>query len=232
MITMTEVEPVTAAIRLDGTVSLSEVASTFVKAPEDKAGSLPGFPKAAPPVEIIKDAVNRLKHVYRVVSPPEGSRRPLTDNELLTITRERVEIDTLLDALGARKEAISEIIRVHLDDQARLGGKRPARDAKGHYVAARPQQPFQVPVPAAGQAWSQEYRSTGVTVSTDELFAAFEAGEITRAEYLAFTRETRVLDEDKARIWMRKHQARGLEILRRITKVGRPATSLYLRKAA
>src|SRR6516165_7886737 len=161
-------------------------------------------------------------------------------NSVDLLTREKNVITAVGTVLAAREKAISEIIRVHMDvaaeeagvaiprDQAAPDGTvivaATPRDQNGHYLLAGPQAPHQVQ--SGPVAWSQEYGASAPAPSDGELQAAFEGGEITAEDYNSVTRLVRVFDPIKARAYIRKSPARGLSVLRRITRGGTPKASL------
>lgn len=174
------------------------------------------------------------------------ARRSLTAGELAALTAERNAITAVTEPLGKRVKAITEHIRMHIDVAAEeagaatpaavyRGGKliTPATErvasgaAKGHYLLAAPQAPYEVPVQGYDDCWQQRYVSGGVSQSLSALEALAETGEITRKEYLALTRESRSLAQDKITAFIAKDPARGLEILAAITERAPASASVY-----
>lgn len=168
-------------------------------------------------------------------------RRELTDSELYDLFAEDETLNTVAKQLDLRIKDLREIVRVHLDVRAEEQGRavaRPhvgveatAREPKGHYLLASPQNAETVEIPGTDKVYSAEFKRGTVTIDADELLRLYDDGEITREEYLAFTRETRVLDENKAGDFINKNPERGMEILKKITRATDPSYSLYLRKA-
>lgn len=213
-----------------------------VHVPTAEAAPFPELPSPVAMTPEATDALQRLPRMFGTLSLTR--RRRLTPRELDGLMAEVAVISHVTGVLGPRLEEIKEIIRVHIDKHAEYEGaavpadilgpdgavSTPAtpRDQKGHYLLARPKDGYQVP--AGPMAWTQEYRAGTVTPSGEELLAAYEKGTITRAEYLGFTREARVFDEDNAKKFIRRNPARGLTILRLITRRTAPSSALAVRK--
>jgi hypothetical protein len=168
-------------------------------------------------------------------------RRELTDAELLDLFTEDEILSTVTKQLDLRIKDLREIVRVHMDVRAEEQGRAVARphvgveatprEPKGHYLLASAQNAETVLIPGTDKAYSAEYKRGAVTIDADELLRLYETGKINREEYLAFTRETRVLDETKAGKFINDNPERGMEILKLISKAAAPSYSLYLRKA-
>jgi hypothetical protein len=245
-----ELEPVLAgALRLladkPGS-TLAELAGTVVPEPEQQpAQTATGFPDLPAKIELdeaASRALSRLPDVFGGIWLDK--RRHLTAIEVDMLTEEARVIRDLAPVLGKRLEAIKEIVRVHMDVQAErdhvvlrqpqvdpqegtiLAPATP-RDQHGHYLLAGPKKPHQVQV--GNVAWSQEYSSGSASTSLGALNDLLDTGAITRKEYLAMTREARVFDDLGMLAFIRKHPARGLEILRKITRRDSAKSSLYLR---
>jgi hypothetical protein len=252
MSTATDVEPVLAGalalLREKPEITLEDLAAQVAAAipvtPAPVAKPFPALPNEAVLTEEVLAALKGLPKVWGSVVIKD--RRSLTAEEITRITAERLIITQIGAALAARDKAIAETIRVHMDVAAEEAGvavpkdqlapdhtvivAATPRDQNGHYLLAGSQKPHQVP--AGPVAWSQEYSAAAPAPSDGELQAAYEAGDISRADYLAVTRQVRVFDPVAARAYIRKVPARGLAVLRRITVGGTPKSSLYLRKVS
>lgn len=212
-------------------------------------GALKDFPKLPLEREYtteLDEQVRQVRGVFGRVNPE--SRRTLSDRELTMVREEHRVLDFVSKALNDRVEDLKEYVRTSIDVSAEEQGiavpkskvdtetgevivAATPRDAKGHYILAKEKNPFKVAINGTGEAYSQEFKKGKVSVDGEKLLDLYEAGEISREEYLAFTRETRVLDEGKAGEFIRKNSERGLEILKKITTQGPPSTQLYVRKA-
>lgn len=207
------------------------------------------FPPVPKPVEITdkqKKALRRLKDVFAVVQPTE--RRALKDEELAALYEEREVLKVILDLLDGREEDIKTLVRTHMDVIAEETGvavpkavvepqtgkvivEPSPRDQHGHYVLCVKGTPERCDIPGTDQAWSREFRSAGTTIDGNRLAELYDAEEITREEYLGFTREVRVFDGDKAKKFIEQNPVKGLSLLRRITTRSGVGSSLFVRKA-
>lgn len=234
---------------LKRTSDINTVASALV---EDDLPATDGqvipFPKLPKPRKVTRELqaqMDRLPGVFGWVELEE--RRTLSDAELEELRTEHKTLDEVMTALRKRIEDLKEIVRTDMDvraeedniafpkDIVRKGvvvAKATPRDSKGHYILAKGKgQPYKVPIDGTGEAYSQEFRQGKVTVEGEKLLDLYDAGKITRDELLAFTRETRVLDESKAGAALREDPERALEILRMITTHEPPSTALFVREA-
>jgi hypothetical protein len=190
------------------------------------------FPAPAKPVNFtttLRSALRNLPKTFGLVSPAE--RRRLGTEELAQLTAEIITIDTVSTQLGTRKTAIQEIVRTHMDFVAEaegVAGDRVADGvAKGHYLAAKPSEPFEIPVDGYADCWQQRFVKGKTSQDKTILDGLVEAGTISREEMLGFTREVRTLDDAKIAAFIRKNPARGLQILAAITTRSAPSASLY-----
>lgn len=207
----------------------------------------PAVPKTPILTEKEHTALGRLPEVFAKVLVED--RRTLKPEEIKSLFDEKVTLQTILKALDKREEVINENIRTHVDvdheeraiavpkDKVNRQGdvivKATERDAKGHYIFARPQQPTRVPVPDTNEEFSLEYRKGRgqVVIDGDELLGMYEDERITRAQYLSMTREMRVFDEEKASKAAEKDEA-IMEILVEISRrqITKPGTNLNIRE--
>jgi hypothetical protein len=206
------------------------------------------FPAVAPVRTITEaqtEALKVLPEVFGKVQP--GTRRTLKPEEITTLFKEREVLKTIGDLLDGREEDIKTIVRHHMDVDAEERGvavpksqvdpatgqvivQATERDQNGHYVLCAPKKPERLNVPGTDQAWSREYRTGGVNDDQGErLLALYEAGDITREDYLAFTREVRVYDPAKAMESIKKNPER-LALLRKISQRTGVSTALFVRK--
>jgi len=214
--------------------SLAAVAAAMlVEMPEVEALA-PAAPTVPAPVELtpeVKQALEQMSEVFAAVQPTE--RRRLSDTEVAALYIERDVVKKVGEVLAGREENIKEYVRNHLDVVAEETGRTDAntpRDGKGHYVVAEKGKPERLPIAGTNQAFSREFRSGKASVDGSRLLDMYEAGEISREDYLAFTREMRVFDEDKA-LKAINDDPKRLEILARLAVPANPTTSLFVRKA-
>lgn len=244
------IERGTYALRQNPDVALADLAAqiteevpTFWAAP----GVVVPFPDVPSPVTLtpaIREALEALPEVFGKTSIEK--RRTMTDAEILDVYREHEALKALEDALKSRRDSLKTYVRHHLDVDAEETNRAiPAdvydkdgnkiaeaspRDPHGHYVLGEKGKPERLNIPGTNQAFSREASSYKAKVSGDRLQELYEAGEITREEYLSFTREVRVFDEEKARKALSKDKSL-LGLLARITERGGMKSALYVRKA-
>lgn len=175
------------------------------------------------------EAIRALPEVFGRVSPAE--RRVLTDRELAELGAEDIVLRQVADLLADRKKAVAEIVRGHADAAAEAAGLAPAvRAADGHYLLSpRPGMPFQIRIPGTPRSWSLEFRTGSVRYDSAALRDLRDEGGITRAEFDGMTE--RVFSPARAAEYIRRHPARGLEILKGITRKGAAGNSLFLRRS-
>lgn len=193
-----------------------------------------------------RQALDAIPVVFGKVHPAEP--KILDDEEMATLFDEREIVREALAPLQGRDEVIKEIIRHHMDlvaeerniavpkDIVRGGtlvSEATPRDKAGHYILASKGNPERANIPGTDQAWSREYREGGVSfaLAADDLLAMYEAGKITRENYLAMTRETRVFDEAKTMEAVRKDPETYLPILKAVAVRSDNGTSMFVRKA-
>jgi hypothetical protein len=244
------IERGTFALRKNSDMSLEELAAAITEE-VPSFWSMPGqvvpFPEVPTPVVMtpeIQEALNALPAVFGKVNLDK--RRTMTEEEILDVYKEHEALKALETALKDRRDNLKTYVRHHLDVDAeetnravpadvfdKKGNKiveASPRDKAGHYVLGEKGKPERLHIPGTNMDFSREAASYKAALSGERLTELFEAGEITREEYLAFTREVRVFDEDKARKAIAKDK-RFLGLLARITERGGMRSALYVRKA-
>jgi hypothetical protein len=197
------------------------------------------FPDPAPVVKFtpaLRKALGALPKLVGNVNPT--TRRLLEPTELAAVTDERNAINAVVKPLAKRLDAISEMVRHHQDLQAERDGIADPETsdrvgsgvAENHYMLAQPEVPFETPVEGYEDSWRQVYVAGRAYQSMEVLLELLEKGEITRQEFLAFTTATRVIDQNKAQVFIAKNPGRGLQILGAITRRGAAGASLYAPK--
>jgi hypothetical protein len=222
-----------AEIEDSGTFTVADLADKLVS-PDRTMDSKTPFPPVPSQVEVtdaLKARMRQLPSVFGKVRPT--TRRELEPTELTSLSDEVSVIDALSTILGERRKQIGEAIRVHQDVHAeRTGDAKGATrvaegKAQGHYLLAKPGDPFNTEVPGYKGTWQQRFVK-GKSRIDEKLLAALVRDEvITKAEFNAMTRTVRVLDHDKLAVAIRKNPGRFLRILASITRKGAPSASLY-----
>ena len=225
---------VIAQVQGEKPFTVSELAG-LLAAPAATLPEAESFPAPPSPVSLtgtLKGALRALPRVFGLVVPTE--RRRLEAAEVRRLTDEINAIDALSTEIGNRKKAIQEYMRTHMDftgegdETVTSATIRVAEGvAKGHWLLARPGEPYEVPVEGYSECWQQRYVKGSAEVSQALLEKLAAEGTITRAEHLGFTREVRKLDEDRITDFIRKSPARGLAILAAITTRSAPSASVY-----
>lgn len=205
---------------------------------DEEAQPFPDLPEQVELTPVARAALNRLAKVFGGLSI--RTRRALTGQELRALTDEAMTIADLEKVLAARLAEVKEIIRVHLDveaeeagvavSKARRGVMATLRDRHGHYLLGREKVPKEIPVPGYKRGWKQSFVSGGAKTAPTpaELLKLYGDELVTRAEYLAVSREVRAFDPDRAMAFVRRNPERGLAILRALTKREGPGSALHM----
>jgi hypothetical protein len=215
-------------------LNITELADRLLAplAPEPLDGPFPDPPKASAVSDKLRAALRAVPAVFGGVQPTE--RRKLEAAEVKSLTDEAAVITAIAGPLGARLKDIQALMRMHGDFVAEEQGMANERIAggvgKGHWLAATPGSPFEIPVEGYEDPWQQRYVKGGTETSLAALEALEADGTVTRQEFLAMTATVRQLDETKMASFIHKNPLRGLEILRKITKRSAPGASLYAPK--
>jgi hypothetical protein len=219
----------------DPKATLASVAAALLQEMPEVEALAPAVPTAPAVVELtpdVKDALAQIPEVFAAVQPTE--RRLLSDTEVAALYMERDVVKKVSEVLAGREENIKEYVRNHFDIVAEETGRvdeSTPRDGKGHYVVTSPSDKYEVlPVEGTNQVFRREFRSGKAAVDGSRLLDMYEAGDISREDYLAFTREMRVFDEDKA-LKAINDDPKRLEILARLAVPASPSTALFVRKA-
>lgn len=237
------------AARKNPDASLTELAQSITEEPPLYWGGsdLIPFPPVAPTLVLTdthKEALKALPEVFGQVQPEE--RRTLSEDEIKKVYDEHEVLKVIEELIGSRRDALKTTIKHHLDvdaEERNLAVPQPVvvkstgevkveaspRDAHGHYVLGEKGKPERLPIPGTNQAWSREFRGGSTSVSGARLDELYEAGEISKEDYYAFTREKRVFDEEKARKSIAKNP-RLFDLLARMTTRSGVGSAMFIRK--
>jgi hypothetical protein len=237
------------ALRSNPTASLKELAEQITEEPPLYWGGtdLVPFPAPAPTLVITDDdraALMALPEVFGKVQPTE--RRALSPEEVKAAYDEHEVLKTIETLIASRRDAIKTTVKHHFDVMAEEENRavpKPVikrgtnevvveaspRDADGHYVLGKKGEPERWPIPGTNMAWSREFRGGLTSLSGARLKELYEAGEVSKEDYYAFTKEQRVFDEEKARASLAKNP-RLYDLLVRITTRGGVGSSIWVRK--
>lgn len=222
-------------LKSDPSLDLSEaLAKLATLPPVDPAKPV----KMSTAIELVTDklleAIKQLPSVFGKVKPPKV-RRTLTASELMLLRDEKVEIDAAEGALKKRKTEIHEMISVHFDvlaeKQRKITPEKAPTNKDGHYLIASAGNPETAPVKGGEKHFTRQKAKDKVDWSFEKLVSLLEAGEITKAEFLSMTSQTRVLDEGKIKrlLTLPSKMRRAQEITSKITVVKYGALSIHLR---
>lgn len=209
---------------------------TAAKAPE----SFPGLPDELAATKELGEALAALPALFNKIHPT--TRRAFDAKELEAVGAELVAIRDVLDVLGQREEDIKEFFRTHQDVHAEQQGrafphdvvrngnllhKATPRDAKGHYLLAKPQEPEVTKIPNTVVEISNQYTSGKLATNFEALTLLHEQGGLDRKTYLAISTAKRVVDPEKLRAYT--IQSGDASLLAHISKRGLPSSSLTVR---
>jgi hypothetical protein len=174
-------------------------------------------------------ALRKVAEVFGGVQPTEP--RKLEEAEVTRITAEYQALATVTGLLFKRAEAIDEAMRHHMDAVARgLGITGPLvadGKAKGHILAAKPGEPFEVTVEGLKDPWQQRRATGKAELSMTDLWQLLDEGLITRDDFSMLTSAVRELDESKIRRAVKRDPKKFLAILESITRRKPDGASLY-----
>jgi hypothetical protein len=223
-----------AELKKDPNLDLSDVLARLATLP---AAEVAKPVKAATAVELVTDklmdAIEQLPTVFGKVKPPKA-RRLLNSTELYKLRAEKVQIDAAQGALKKRKAEIHSMISVHFDVYAethlKIDPEKTPRDKDGHYLIASAGNPETALVKDGDKHFKRQKTKDQAVWSMEKLLDLYEKGEITRAEFLAMTSQTRVLDEDKIKrlLTLPSKMHRIQEIITKITEVQYGTLSIRL----
>jgi hypothetical protein len=194
--------------------------------------------KTASVVELVTGelmlAIEEIPKVFGKVKPP-ASRRLLNNTELAKLRIEKIQIDTAMKALTARKNEIHTMVSVHFDvvaeEHKKIDPEKTPKSAKGHYLIASPGNPERADIKDGLKHFTREKAKDTVEWSMDALLDLLESGKITRAEFRAITSTQHVIDLDKIKrvLTLKNKMARYQEIVSKISTVKHGTLSINLR---
>jgi hypothetical protein len=224
-----------AELEKDPSLNLTDVlAKLAVLPPADPAKPV----QTATAVELVTtkliDAIQAIPAVFGKVKPPK-TRRLLDSGELQKLRVEKIQIDAAESALKKRKTEIHSMLSVHFDVYAEkrlnVDPEQTPKNKDGHYLIASAGYPETALVKEGDTHFRRQKAKDRVEWKMEKLLDLFEKGEITRAEFLSMTSQTRVLDEDKIKrlLTLPGKMHRTQEIVTKITEVKHGALSIHLR---
>jgi hypothetical protein len=177
----------------------------------------------------LRAALAMVARLFGGVQPTEP--RKLEEAEVTRITAEYRALAAVTGLLTGRCKAIDEAMRHHMDAVAReqgITGPVVADGvAKGHILAAKPGEPFEVPVDGLKDPWQQRFTTGSSDLSMTDLWRLLDENLIDRATFNALTSTERVLDETKVTRAVKRDPKHVLPILASITRRKPDGASLY-----
>lgn len=211
-----------------GSLSMSDLLKALAPHPAEVVA-----PAEAPvPVAITDEqrkAIDKVAEVFGKVVPTE--RRTLQPAEVTSLVEEKETLDALKKMAEARQESLRTTIFNHLDIEVEeAGGAEDAdRDSRGHYAVKGEVQG----TPGTAKKFTREVRQNAPTLDAEALKALAEDPEFegfTHEDYLAMTTQTRVVDENKVMLALKKNPSL-VHAVAQATRPGNKTTSMFLRKA-
>ncbi|GAA1978812.1 hypothetical protein [Kitasatospora viridis] len=225
-----------AVYATDGTTSLAEMLTKLVTT-TPAAPAKPTVSKMPAVTKVPDDlaqALGQVPAVFKCVAP--ATRRALRATELKRLLEEKRTLDAVQTAVERRRKEISEIVSTHFDVVSENTGTATdltPRDGKGHYRTAQPGDREEQLIDGTGMMWTREATADTNTPSQALLEQGLADGTISRADYLAVTAPSRVLDEDRFRRFLlgRRTRSRAAALIPKITTLVPGRLSIHLRSA-
>lgn len=186
------------------------------------------IPRSAALNEDAEEAVARVAKLLSELDLPDR-RRMLTTAELETLTRTYVEWDKASKGLAASREQIKAAIFNHFDAVAAHDGLIDLDTQHTKEGWAIVEDKTSAVVPGLDVKLTREVAGGKTELDVDRLRDLVEDEVIEQADFLALTRQIRVVDEARALEWLRKNPERA-HLLLEGTRTGSARASLYLRK--
>jgi hypothetical protein len=186
------------------------------------------IPQNAALNEDAEEAVSQVAKLLAELELPDR-RRMLTQAELETLTRTYVFWDKASKGLDRSREQIKAAIFNHFDAIAAHDGKIDVdtqHTKEGWAIVADKESAV---VPGLDVKLTREVSGGKTELDLDRLRDLVEDEILSNEDFLAMTRQIRVVDEGRALEWLRKNPVRA-HLLLEGTKTGSARASLYLRK--
>lgn len=219
----TEIERLVPAVLdqvKDGSISFSDLLKAISEpAPAEKAPT--ALPLPAQITTAQRAALAKLTSVFGKVVPAE--RRILDSDEVLALYEERVALDEIQTMAEKRKESIRTTLMNSLDVSFEEADGVADSNKDGHYIANG-----EIPIPDSASVFRREVSET-TGLDPDKLDRLRAEGRITKKDYLAMTTQTRVIDQAKVMLHLRKNP-HLVTVLGDAAIPKRRRVALYIRK--
>ena len=169
-------------------------------------------------------AMEKVATVYGRVVPTE--RRTLEPVEAEALVEEKQTLDEVKKMATSRLEDITVTIHNHLNVALEESGKAEGvlLDGKGNYIAEG-----RVGGPGQEQEFAREVKNYAASLNIDGLKEAEALGLLSHEDYLAMTRQVRVVDEARVLEVLGK-KPEVLAAIQHATVPGKKGTAVSLRK--
>lgn len=212
-----------------GAISMSDLLkalSPTAKREVETLGETP-LPAAISPDQ--REALEKVGKVFGAVVPDQ--RRMLKPAEVTALIDERQTLDEIRKMAESRNEGIRATIFNHLDVEVEEQGaaEEAQRDAKGHYLVKGEVRG----TPDTDHRFTREIRNSSPSLDASALEALAKDDEypdFTWDDYLSMTTQTRVMDENKVMLALKKNP-HLVTAIAKATRPGGTTASMYLRKA-
>jgi hypothetical protein len=181
-----------------------------------------------------RDALDRVAEVFGRVAP--DTRRELEPVEIAALIEERMVLDEIKGMAEKRQADIRTIVYHHFDTayeqddiegniRRAAGRVEPERDKDGFYIHAD-----EARVPGAPKVFKRETREYKPSLDAEILKAMDADGSLDHEDFLAMTRQVRVVDENRFMDRLRTKPSL-VKVISRAIRPGSRGTALFLRKA-
>lgn len=191
----------------------------------------PVVPAHAPVPAVITDeqrlAITKLDTVFGKVVPTD--RRKLAPAEVTALVEEKKTLDQLKKLAEDRHEGMRTTLFNHLDLEAEEAGaasEDTPRDKRGHYVLGGEV----LGSPGTGKKFTREVREGAPSLDAEALKALIgqEGLDFTNDDYLDMTTQTRLVDEHKVMLALKKKPAL-IQAIKLATRRSDPSAAMFLR---
>lgn len=222
------------AVETGAIVKFGDLVKEIAK-PAEKVGPPAKLPLPTAITEDESNALARIPEVFASVVPDEV--RTLTADEVDKLLEERAIIKTVTGMLGSRLDDIALTALNHSDAAFEAGDTEgvlygaddePLRNKDGHVIR---KQKIRGEDPAIKTHFSLEARKGSPKIDLallEKMADDPKIDTIDHQDYLAMTTQTRVFDENKAMLLLKK-RPELLRAIREATTTGLPVVSVYQR---
>lgn len=215
-----------------GSLSIEDLLKALAPESAPLPEKVPEPPLPAAITDEQREALERVVEVFGSVVPDK--RRELGADEIAKLEEEKRVLDTLKKMAEKRiKEGIRTAIFNHLDVKAEEAGlvdeNTPREEKTGHYILEGEAR-GEPDTPQVFKRVVSNYSPTLDPIVLEALAEDPDFPEFTRKDYLAMTTQTRVVDEHKVMVALKKNP-RLIHAIAKATRPGSKTASLRTVKA-